>query len=399
MLRLVPPAGAPLELREIFRALRTQWFSPRREDPELESFATHLQVRHAVGVSSGRAALWFILKALHRLRPERDVVAIPGYVCYSVPAAIVRAGLRIRPIDVDLQTLDVDHSQLRALPHDRLLCIMCANLFGLVSDSSRLRHIAHAKGAFLIDNAAQALGASINGRFAGTTGEVGLYSLGRGKALTTIRGGVIVTNSEEIANAIRAEVAELPSASRADGAGLLIQMLAYSLFLTPRLYWIPNSLPFLGLGRTEYSPSFKVERLPPLAKALLPQLMAKLQRVNQVRQENARIFIHALSGNASFMIPRPIANSQPTYIRFPLIAKEPSTRDRALHDLRAAGIGASPFYPGAICDIAGIAPHMACADFHQPNAEALSRRLLTLPTHSYLREQDREQMLRILTRL
>jgi len=399
MLRFVPPAGAPLKMTQILGALKIAFSSNGNTEECLASFAARLQVRSIFGISSGRAALWLILKSLCRLRPDRDVVAFPAYTCFSVPAAAIRAGLKLHPLEIDPETLDLDFSQLDSLPREKLLCILTSNLFGLVNDPSQVLKTARVKGAFLVDDAAQALGASRSGHLAGTLGDVGFYSLARGKSLASVGGGIIVTNSKEIALAIRTEAENLPASSFADAAWLLLRMMTYSTFLNPRLYWIPNSLPFLKLGITEFAPNFPIADLPNLSRALLPQLVNRLMEINHIRRKNATAIANGLSGNPYFTVPRLAPNCQPSYIRFPLIAKDPATRQWALSRLRAAGIGASPFYPTAICDILGIAPHMARDDFHRPTAEALSRSLLTLPTHPYVRQQDLDRMVDILNGL
>ena len=396
MLRFVPPAGAPLEIGQVRRALRRAVSGKGSAEESLQRFASRVQVRYVLAASSGRAALCAILRGLHLLRPERDVVAVPAYTCFSVAASIVRAGLRIYPVDIDPETLDLDNSGILAIPPDRLLCIITCNLFGLVNDVPRIRQIARAKGAFLVDDAAQALGASRDGHFAGTMGDVGLYSLGRGKALSAGEGGLIVTDTEEIAAAIRSEVEALPAPSMTHNAHLLLQVLAYAVFLRPRLYWIPNSLPFLGLGTTEFEPNFAASRLPLLPRALVAELLDKLAEINRVRVRHAERLAQAFAEHPDFSLPKPASGSEPIYVRFPVIARNASIRSCALARLRAAGIGASAFYPTAICDIPAISRYMASDQFHRPRAEEMARRLLTLPTHPFVSRRDLDRMIQIL---
>jgi perosamine synthetase len=399
MLRFVPPAGAPLKITQILRALKTVFPANGRLEECLPLCATRLNVQYVFGVSSGRAALWLILKCLQHLRPERDVVALPAYTCFSVGASVVRAGLKIHPVEVDPETLDFDLPQLDALPDKRLLCIITSNLFGFVNDLPRIRQAAQAKGAFVVDDAAQALGAMRSGQFAGTLGDVGLYSLGRGKAVAAIEGGLIVTDSEEIARIMQEEAKRLHAPSLVHGAWLLLEMLAYSLLLRPRLYWIPNSLPFLRLGVTEFNPKFPTDELHSLCKALLPRLLDGLQEVNEIRRANARAIVKALAGHPDFDFPRPAPNTHPTFVRLPVVARDNVTRQRAVSQLCTAGIGASSFYPNAICDIAGIEPHMAARDFHRKHAELLSQRLLTLPMNPLVVPEDLQRMVGVLTAL
>jgi perosamine synthetase len=399
MLRFVPPAGAPLKIAQILRAWKVADRGNGTGQECLRSVTGHLQVKYVFGASSGRAALWLILRSLQRLHPERNVVAIPAYTCFSVAAAVVRTGLKIYPVEIDPHTLDFDFSQLDAVPGEKLLCIIPSNLFGLLNDLPRIRQAAQAKDAFVLDDAAQALGATRNGQFAGTEGDVGLYSLGRGKAVTTIEGGLIVTNSEEIARLLEHEAKDLEPQSRIHGAGLLLKMLIYSVLLNPRLYWMPNSVPFLGLGVTEFDPAFRTEELPDLCRALLPTLLNEMAKINQVRRSNAAAIMRAVAGNCNFEFPSPVRDSHPSFVRLPVIARNKETAKMAIRRLHKAGIGAGASYPSAICDIPGIAEHMSVKSFHRPEAEFLSERLLTLPVHPLVGAQDLSRMADILNSL
>jgi len=396
MFRFVAPAGAPLEVVGILGALKAGYLRNGRAEECFESLATKFHVRKVMGASSGRAALSLILKALHRLRPERSVVAVPAYTCFTVAASIVRAGLRMYPLEISPETLDFEPSQLAALPPERLLCLVTSNLFGFVNDVVRVREVVRRTNAFVVDDAAQALGATLRGQPAGMLGDVGFYSFGRGKALAAMEGALIVTDSDEIAAAILEESQELPPGSVFHSTSLLFQMLFYSLFLNPRLYWFPNSLPFLELGATEFDPEFPEFQLPALVRELLPRLQERLGEFNEIRRRNAAALNEALKGNPSFAIPHPGEDCVPNYIRFPLIARGESEREHVLRRLQAAGIGAAPFYPSALCDIEGVGPHMAVEDFHRPGAEDLAHRLLTLPTHPYVQSKDLQTMMEVL---
>ncbi|MBZ5516294.1 MAG: DegT/DnrJ/EryC1/StrS family aminotransferase [Acidobacteriia bacterium] len=398
MLRSVAPAGTPVEITQVLRSAAAVALSAREDEELFQRLATRLKVRHVFGISSGRSALALILRGLSRLKPDHRVVAIPAYTCFTVPAAVVHARLKIHPVEIDPATLDCDPDGLENVPGDDLLCLVSSNLFGLTNDGARFRAAARVKGAFFIDDAAQALGASRNGCPAGTMGDAGFYSFGRGKALAAVEGGVIVTNSDDIAAAIREETQNLASSSVLHSAELLFQMLVYSVFLNPRLYWLPNSLPFLKLGSTEFNPAFRDYRMSALVRELLLRQMGMLDEFNRTRRENALVLAGALEGNSSFTKPRSADGCLPNYIRFPLIARDEATRDRAVRELRAAGIGAGPFYPSAVCDIEGIAPHMALGNFHCAKAEDLSRRLFTIPTHPYVQARDLHTVAEVLER-
>jgi perosamine synthetase len=397
MPRFVPPAGTPLKISQVLRALKLELSSNGSVNGCLTTVASRLQMKYVFGASSGRAALWLVLKSFKHLAPDRDVVALPAYTCFSVAAAVVRAGLKIHPVDIDPQTLDFDFPQLDAVPEERLLCIVTSNLFGFVNDLPRIQRAAQSKGAFVLDDAAQALSATRDGKLAGTLGDVGVFSLDRGKAVAAMEGGLIVTNSEQIAQFIKKESLNLDSPSSTHSAWLGLQMLIYPALLQPRFFWIPKSLPFLKLGLTEFNPAFPTEKLYPLCQALLPQLLDEVTGVNQIRQKNAKAITQLLEGKSNFNFPKPALNSEATFVRLPVIASDNLCRERAVSRLRGAGIGATSFYPAAICDIEGIEAHMSTGDFHRPKAELLSRTLLTLPVHPLICPQDVAQMVSILS--
>jgi perosamine synthetase len=396
MLRFIPPAGVPLTTSAIFRAVLTAAGNGAgSSDAVLTSIAKNLRVKHAFVASSGRAALSIVLRSLAHLKPGRDIIAIPAYTCFSVAAPVVRAGLKIYPVEMDPSTLDLHFDTFEQWQDERALCVLSSNLFGMPSDLRRARQVAQANDAFVIDDAAQALGARQNGYLAGTAGDVGIYSLGRGKAATTMGGGIIVTNCDPIAQLVREEMRSLPRPHGGATVRLLAEMLFYSAFLRPELYWIPNSMPFLELGKTEFDPAFASEGLHPISQALLPRVFAELPELNRIRQANAQQLIEALD-DARFLIPAPALDSSSTWVRFPLIARDEKLRDRALEKLREAGIGATASYPSAICDIPGIEAHMACADFHRPVAEKIARTLLTLPVNPYVSAKDIRRMVETL---
>src|SRR5210317_1112301 len=113
--RTLPPAASPIYIRNILNGFK----GLLRGQQQIERFRSELKdfygVKHCFLVSSGKAALTLILRALHDLYPDRDEVLIPAFICYSVPSAIVRAGLKVKLCDVNPDTLDFDYDQLKEL--------------------------------------------------------------------------------------------------------------------------------------------------------------------------------------------------------------------------------------------------------------------------------------------
>jgi perosamine synthetase len=392
MPRFLAPAGAPVPWSRVLEAVLRDGGS----EDGLQAFAARFNVRYVWGMSSGRAALCTVLKAMHRLRPQRDIVAVPAYTCFSVPAAIARAGLKVLPVEIDPETLDFDFTRLEVVPGERLLAILDSNLFGYANDAERIARVAKTAGAFFIDDAAQALGATRDSQFAGTRGDAGLYSLGRGKALPVAHGGILVSNSGEIAEALRLELEAVDGAGPLRSARIVLEVLATSALLMPRLYWIPNAIPFLKLGITEFDPGFEIAGLSQTSRALAGSLLEGLADLNATRVRNATMIAEAMGRNSAFCPIEPAPGSRPIYLRLPLLAEDGRRRDMAWKKLRDARIGASGAYPTAICDIPGLQPSLAEGWTHCARAESAAARLLTLPTHAFVQESDISRMVEIL---
>lgn len=385
--RLVPPAGAPLPIRTVLRAALDRTAAGDVD----ETLSGHLGGRHAFFVSSGRAALTVLLKAMQRGSRRREVV-IPAYTCFSVPSAVVRAGLTIRLCDVDPKTLDLDLNALTGTDLARVLCIVPSSLYGLPGDLTGLEAIARTAETSLVDDAAQCLGASQEGRPCGTFGEAGFYSLGRGKGITTMGGGILLTRRDDLARSIEQELGALPGPTARQAVAAVAGSLIYAALLAPSRYWLVDRIPFLELGGSHFEPEFPLARLSAYQRRLAVQLLALVGSYNTIRRRHAERLRSGIDGIEGIEIPRAVPGADPVYLRFPMLARDTAHRSELLARLRAAGIAASASYPTAVGDIPGIARHLAPDQAPCPGARSIATRILTLPTHPGVEVEDAERM-------
>lgn len=170
-----PPAETKIPLSAIFSSFLSS-------DSEFEkTLCSYLKVDKCVLGNSGRTLLYLLLAALKRKDGGiRDEVLIPGYTCYSVAASVARAGLKIKVYDVDPKTLGPDLDSLRAAVSSKTISIISQHLFGIPTPLDGLKEIAQETGACFIEDAAQALGGTINGQPVGTMGDFGetIFDLG-----------------------------------------------------------------------------------------------------------------------------------------------------------------------------------------------------------------------------
>ena len=345
-----------------------------------DSVREYFKIKHVFLVSSGKAALTMTLMGLKAASSRTDVV-IPAYTCFSMPAAVISAGLRPILCDINPSTFDFDHEQLEATLNDNTLCVVAHHLFGIASDIERLRAMCHARGIVVIEDAAQAMGVESGGRKLGTLGDVGVFSLGRGKNITCGSGGIVVTDSDQIATALRAQWPRLESPLPAESLKNFAKLVFMAIFIRPRLYWIPNALPFLRLGQTEFPKTVAVKRLSGMQAGLLHDWEHRLSESNQRRSETAA----SVSRQMSLSLPQ--GPSHP-YLRLPILAATPQGRERIHSFAQRRGLGVSVAYPTPINEIPEISHLFDGMRF--PTARRVSEHILTIPTHQWISEKDRK---------
>ena len=376
--RTLPPAAAPLDWRDLVQALGALPGRPGAVAAREAEFRREFGADHVFLVSSGSAALALSLLALKALSCKRDVI-IPAYTCYSVPAAVLEAGLRPVLCDIDPATLDFDHAQLERTLTPDTLCVVTHHLFGLPAAVDRTRSLCAVHRIFVLEDAAQAMGGEVRGRKLGTLGDVGIFSFGRGKNITCGSGGAIVTRSPAIAASLAALYRGLPSPTARDVAVELLKLLVMSVFIRPRLYWIPALLPFLRLGETIFPANVPLRRLGAVKAALLAGWRRRLAESNTTRAEVAADFGRRLQLHAS---------DRQACLRVPLVAPTPQMKRKLQALARARGLGVSAGYPAPVSEIPQIRDAFAGQRF--PAAEHVAARLVTIPTHQWVSERDRQ---------
>jgi dTDP-4-amino-4,6-dideoxygalactose transaminase len=389
MLRHVAPAGAPITVRDLAAAAGTVLSFADAAEVLRQAIDSRFGVRYSFHTSTGRAGLTLLLRALRQLAARsRDEVVLPSYTCYSVAASVVKAGLRPRVVDIWPDTLDYAPGQLEKADFTRVLAVVATNLYGLPNDLPALSRLANQQGVFVIDDAAQSMGASVNGRPSGTCGDAGLFSFDRGKNVSAVEGGLIVTNSHDIAAAVERELAPL-SSPRLAAAGLdVLKALAYSALLRPWLYGIPARIPQLQLGKTVFSTDFPLERPSWPLMALASIMMNRLGEFTEARCANAKGLDDRLRALPFLLRPQAASHSQPVYLRYPVLMPDRGTRDAAVAHLNRAGIGATASYPLALGDVPALRSRIVVSDEGITGGQFVAERILTLPTHPYVTSRD-----------
>jgi perosamine synthetase len=379
------PAGTPVTLRDLAHGALGALRGPEGDDLLAARLRELAALPHAWPTSSGRAAMTVILQAMRATAEDsgRDEVVVPAYTCYSVPAAIERAGLRPRLCDIDPATLSLDADRLRAQDFSRVLAVVSSNLYGLPNDLAAIETICRERGVYFLDDAAQALGARVADRPVGAFGDAGIYSFDKGKIISTIQGGAIVCAPGALAARIAEQVVALPASRPTERAANFLKLGVYAVFLRPALYPLIRMLPFTGLGHTPYETRYPVTTLARFQSAVALRLLARLDQLAASRRRHAGLLQAALQSLPGIETFRSVSGSVAAYARYPVRIGAPDRRKDLIGALNRAGIGATASYPLCLADVPEVRARQRAGNTDYPAARRIASTIFTLPTHAY----------------
>ena len=195
----IPDTGTE-EWEAIREPLETGWITSGPKVKEFETlFAEMHGVKHAFAVTSATNALHLALVALGV--GSGDEVIVPAFTWVSTANVVLYCRAKVVFIDIDLNTFNLDISDLKNKITPKTKAIIPVHLFGLCADIDSIKKIAGDK-IHIIEDAACAAGAMYKGNYAGSLGDFGCFSFHPRKSITTGEGGMITTNNKELAEKV-----------------------------------------------------------------------------------------------------------------------------------------------------------------------------------------------------
>lgn len=191
----LPPTAVPVLLCDFKSGIRAMADPLNSHSDFISALENSFGIKKVFLTSSGRAALLMILLTLKQ-RSDRLEVILPAYTCPTVAQTVLQAGLQTLFCDVNPKSLSLDRDHLSSLLTEKVLAIIPTHLYGLVQDITDLIAQCKDQGIFIVEDAAQAFGASISGKSVGCAGDFGFFSLGFGKCVPTGHGGVLCAKDD-----------------------------------------------------------------------------------------------------------------------------------------------------------------------------------------------------------
>lgn len=197
MIPQVRPWLGKEELKELKEVLESQWISG---GPKIKKFQEEIAkvcgVKHAITVCNGTQALYVALKILGI--GKGDEVIVPDFTFIATANAVVWAGAKPVFVDID-RTLNIDPRKIEAAITKKTRAILPVHLYGQSADMAAVMKIAKKHRLFVVEDAAQGIGVTFKGKPVGSFGDAGCLSFYADKTITTGEGGMVLTNSQDLA--------------------------------------------------------------------------------------------------------------------------------------------------------------------------------------------------------
>ena len=308
-----------------------------------EAFAAAHQVTHAVAVSNGTVALTAALRAL-QIGPGDEVITTPLSFNATLNA-ILEVGATARFADVR-DDFTVDPDAMAALVNHKTAALLPVHLYGLPADMTAITALAKRSGLAIVEDAAQAHGATCEGRSVGSYG-VGAFSLYATKNMTCGEGGVVTTDSDEVARWLRV--------ARNQG------MRARYDYEVPGYNW----------------------RLTDLQAAVALPQVRRLKEIIAARSANAASLSEGLAGTPGLMLPAvPLARTHVWHqYTVRITTGAAATRDEFCARLGRGGVGHGIYYPKLMHDYPCYRANPRVRADDTPTARAMTAEVVSLPVH------------------
>lgn len=344
------------EKRRVLEVLDSGMLAQGQVVEELETeFARIHGVAHAVAVNNGTTALIAAMRVLE-LEPGDEVITSP-FTFVATLNAILDAGATARFADIG-DDYNLDAAAAAGLVGERSRVLMPVHLYGQPVDLDAFERVANEHGLHIVEDAAQAIGAEVQGRFVGSAG-LGCFSMYTTKNISTGEGGVVTTNDDDLAD---------------------------------RLRLLRNQ----GMRqRYQYEMAGNNFRLTDLAAAVgVPQL-ARLGEITARRRANADALRAGLIEVPGLVLPPPVPTDRThVYHQFTVRITEeaPVGRDEFVDRLAELGVGSGIYYPKLVFDYDCYRsdPRVVVDDL--PNTKAIAAQVVSLPVHPFLSASDVDQI-------
>ncbi len=400
MRRVIPRTAVPIGNREVAALsdkLLTGDGTDERKISEFEKeFTDYLGVKDTCAFNQGRTALYVALQAL-KLNQGAEVI-VPAYTCAIVFEVILRLGLKPVLVDVKPETYNIDTKLISKVVTSKAKVIVPVHLFGHPCEMDEILEIARKHDLYVVEDAAQALGAEYKKAKVGTFGDLAVFSFGPGKSMTSGEGGALAINNTELQENVSKLQGEFKTPDFHWNLMLMRNILAMKIFSEQYLYGairghleeslvkgdeeiVENCIRLARQGRySSVRPTIRLSRMPTVSAVIARMQLKKLDSMNCKRRKNAYELSKLLSNLADYIqLPKTSDNVVSTFTRYTIRLLR--RRQALAINMAKSGIDTETPYK-YLPDLFKV------LQVEAPNAAGLASSALTLPNHPLVGSAD-----------
>ncbi|MCH5323209.1 MAG: DegT/DnrJ/EryC1/StrS family aminotransferase, partial [Helicobacter sp.] len=321
------------ELKAIQEVIKNDHFTMGEKVAEFEkAFADFVGSKYAVMTSSGSTANLIATAALFYTKTPKlrrgDEVIVPALSWSTTYYPLYQYGLKLKFVDVDLQTLNYDLEALKQAISGKTKMIMLVNLLGNPNDFDTIKELIKGKNIILLEDNCESMGAEYKGKQAGTFGIMGTFSTFYSHHMATMEGGFVVSDDEELYHIL-----------------LCLRAHGWTRNLPKNNTLVQKSEDYFSESFRFILPGYNVRPVE-MSGAIGIEQLKKLPTFLKHRRENAKLFCEFFGNHSDFIIQKEIGLS--SWFGFSLIIKETSKlkREEILKKLSANGIDYRPICAG-----------------------------------------------------
>jgi len=369
-----PSAGTPVSFSDILGGLVSSFAQPITTFEKV--IKTYTNKKYCFFINSGTTAFYIILKALKTFSVKTEVI-LPAYTAPSLILPIKKAGLKPVLCDISLNTFNVDIPSLAKHINGNTLCIVPVHMFGLPVDMPAIGEIAHRHSLFVVEDAASSLGTTLGPHPTGTLGDIGFYSFNRGKNLSTLSGGCIVTDRDDIAKAIESQCLSLQKLALPSEIKIAVKLIALAIAVRPIFYTLLYNF-ISKLKYTTLHTDFDCFSYTKFQAGVGCKLFDHAAGIFNKRYDHTLFLFDMLGKSQGIRLPELLPQTVPVLNQFPILFDDENTKEHLFNRINEAGIETTKLYPEPIHRVYNL------YDLKKdpfPNATYFSRHLLLIPTH------------------
>ena len=394
-----------------FRLVFSPWKWKKGEAvKKLENeFKRYLKSNYVFAFNSGRSALMAVLYSLGI--SKGDEVLLQAFTCNAAVNPIL--AIKANPVFVDIdKTININTDDLKKKITSRTKAIIVQHTFGYPAEMEKILKIAKENNLFLIEDCAHSLGAEYHNKKIGTFGDAAFFSFGRDKVISSVFGGMAVSNNKKIGKALEEFQKKLDFPSEMWIFQQILHPLLVNYFILPA-YGFHYNLGRIILGifhklsilsKAVYKkeklgkiPKYFPKKMPNALAVLALNQFGKLERFNKHRREIAGFYKENLKEKFEMPFLDFETNKEilPVFMRFPILANE--NTDRILIEARRRkiylndGWRKSPIVPENT-DLTRMKYQLGSC----PRAEEIVERVINLPTHINISKKQAQKIIRFL---